>query len=167
MSGRIVALAGRAEAALLTGDHEQAGDLITQVADVVFAVPAFAPENALGNRDTVLRHWVHGRALSEVTGDRVEIAQFIEADVIYRLVWGMEAARVYETAQDNADAIALLGTAVTAIETGTFHQPASILIRSGFDYRLAAISAATTTAPPSTRWPACITGSTTSTPPTR
>jgi hypothetical protein len=39
----------------------------------------------------------------------------------------------------------LLGTAVTAIETGTFNRPASILIRSGFDHRLAAISAITST----------------------
>ncbi|MGC5322702.1 DEAD/DEAH box helicase [Micromonospora arida] len=145
VSGHIVALAGQAETALLGDDHEQAGDLIIQIADVVFAVPAFAPENPVDNRDTVLRHWVHGLALSEVPGDRVQIAQFIEADVIYRLVWGMEAARVYETAQDNADATALLGTAVAAIETGTFHLPASVLIRSGFDYRLAAISAVTST----------------------
>jgi hypothetical protein len=118
VSGHIVALAGQPETAILTGNHEQAGDLITQIADIVFGVPVIAPENPLGNRDTVLRHWVYGLGLSDVAGDRVEIAQFIEADVIYRLVWGLEAARVYETAQDNADATALLGTAVTAIETG-------------------------------------------------
>jgi hypothetical protein len=65
--------------------------------------------------------------------------------VVYRLVWGMEAARVYEAAQGNDNADALLGTAVTPIETGTFNRAASILIRSGFDHRLAAISAATST----------------------
>jgi hypothetical protein len=84
-------------------------------------------------------------ALGDVSGDRVEVAQFIESDVICRLVWGMEAARVYEAAQGNPDADALSGTAVTAIETGTFNRAASILIRSGFDHRLAAISAVTST----------------------
>lgn len=75
----------------------------------------------------------------------MELAQFIEADVVYRLVWGMEAARVYETAQNNVDADLLSGSAVTAIETGTFNRQASILIRSGFDHRLAAITAVTDT----------------------
>ena len=65
--------------------------------------------------------------------------------MIYRLVWGMEAARVFEAAQDNPDADTLMGTAVTAIETGTFSRAASILIRSGFDHRLAAISAVMST----------------------
>ncbi len=65
--------------------------------------------------------------------------------MIYRLVWGMEAARVFEAAQDNPNATTLTGTAVTAIETGTFSRAASILIRSGFDHRLAAISAVTGT----------------------
>lgn len=54
-------------------------------------------------------------------------------------------ARVYEAAQGNPDADALTGTAVTAIETGTFNRAASILIRSGFDHRLAAISAVMST----------------------
>jgi len=60
-------------------------------------------------------------------------------------VWGMEAARVFEAAQGNLDADMLSGAAVTAVETGTFNRAASILIRSGFDYRLAAIAAVTST----------------------
>ncbi|WP_280238319.1 DEAD/DEAH box helicase [Nocardia abscessus] len=143
VSGRIIALAAQAETAILIEDYETAANLLVAIAETVFAVQVFEPETALDNWDDVLRHWVRGSALSHVAGDRIEIAQFIEADVIYRLVWGMEAARVYEAAQDNDDT--LLGTAVTAIETGTFNQAASILIRSGFDHRLAAISAVTST----------------------
>ncbi|WFE60078.1 DEAD/DEAH box helicase [Micromonospora sp. WMMD712] len=143
VSGRIVALAGQAETALIGDDHEQAADLIVQIADIVFAMEKFAPKNPLANRDYVIRHWVQGTALADVAGDRVQIAQFIETDLIYSLVWGLEAARVYEAAQNNPDAGALLGSAVTAIETGTFHPSAAILIRSGFDYRLAAIVAVT------------------------
>lgn len=145
VSGSIIALAGQAEIAILDADHESAAELLVTIADIVFAVEVFAPETALGNWHDVLRHWVHGLALSDVSGDRVAVAQFIEADVIYRLVWGMEAARVYEAAQGNPEADALLGTAVTAIETGTFNRAASILIRSGFDHRLAAISAVMST----------------------
>lgn len=86
-----------------------------------------------------------GRALNELGEASVEVAQFIEADLIYRLVWGIEASRVYEAAQGNILADALTGTATMAIETGTLSRPAAILIRSGFDHRLAAIAAAEVT----------------------
>ena len=115
------------------------------VAEIVFAVEVFAPETALGNWPNVLRHWVRGLPLGDLSGDRVDVAQFIEGDLIYRLVWGMEAARVYEAAQSNPVADTLSGAAVTAIETGTFNRSASVLIRSGFDHRLAAISAVVST----------------------
>lgn len=62
----------------------------------------------------VLKHRVRGGSLGDLAGDRVALAQFIEADVIYRLVWGKEAARVFEAAQGNPDADTLTGAAVTA-----------------------------------------------------
>jgi superfamily II DNA/RNA helicase len=145
VSANIIALAGLAEAAIAGDDHAGAAHLIVAIAETVFAMDTFALKNSIGNWQDVLRHWVYGGALADITGDRVEIAQFIEDDVIYRLVWGMEAARVYENAQGNSAADALLGTAVTAIETGTFRREASLLIRSGFDHRLAAIAAVTST----------------------
>jgi hypothetical protein len=93
----------------------------------------------------VLAHWLAGRALNELGEAAVEVAQFIEADLIYRLVWGIEASRVYEAAQGNMLADTLTGAAAMAIETGTLNRPAAILIRSGFDHRLAAIVAAEVT----------------------
>jgi hypothetical protein len=57
----------------------------------------------------------------------------------------MDAARVYQSAQGNATADGLAGTAVSAIETGTFSTSASVLIRSGFDHRIAAIAAVDST----------------------
>lgn len=145
VSGRIIALANQAEVAILDADHETAADRLVAIADTVFAMEVFAPETVLDDWQDVLKHWVQGRSLGDLSGDRVALAQFIESDLIYRLVWGMEAARVFEAAQDNPDADTLTGTAVTAIETGTFSRAASILIRSGFDHRLAAISAVTGT----------------------
>lgn len=144
-SGRIIALANEAEAAILRADHGAAADRLVEIADTVFAVQTFAPETPLDDWEEVLRYWVQGRALADLPGDRVAVAQFIESDLIYRLVWGMEAARVFEVAQGNLDADTLTGTAVTAVETGTFNLAASILIRSGFDHRLAAISAVMST----------------------
>jgi superfamily II DNA/RNA helicase len=144
-SAHILALTNQAEVAILFGDHETAAARLIEIAETVFAIEVFAIETVLDDWQGVLKHWVQGLPLGELSGDRVAIAQFIESDLIYRLVWGMEAARVFEAAQDNAEVDTLTGAAVTAIETGTFSKEASILIRSGFDHRLAAISAVTGT----------------------
>ncbi len=136
----VIAATAQAEIALDDGDAHEAARLILQIATTVFAVRQFHPETNL-LWAPVLAHWLSGRALNELDEVSVEVAQFIEADLIYRLVWGMEASRVYEAAQGNMLADAVTGTATMAIETGTLSRPAAILIRSGFDRRLAAIVA--------------------------
>ncbi|SOJ52509.1 putative helicase HelY [Mycobacterium simulans] len=140
----VVAATVHAEAALDDGDGDEAARLILQIATTVFGIRQFHPETKLVWAP-VLAHWLTGRALNELGEASVEVAQFIEADLIYRLVWGIEASRVYEAAQGNMMADALTGTATMAIETGTLSRPAAILIRSGFDHRLAAIAAAEVT----------------------
>jgi superfamily II DNA/RNA helicase len=141
LTADVVAATVQAEAALDDGDSDEAAGLILQIARTVFEVRQFHPETKLV-WEPVLAHWLAGRALNELGEASVEVAQFIEADLIYRLVWGIEASRVYEAAQGNMLADALTGTATMAIETGTLSRPAAILIRSGFDHRLAAIAAA-------------------------
>jgi hypothetical protein len=141
----LVELISQAEDAIHEGDTDAAADRILQIATTLFAVSQFEPETSLGDWQPVLVHWLNGRPLGEVDEDRISAAQFIESDLIYRLAWGMEAARVYESAQGNPAADALIGTAVTAVETGTCSRPTSILIRSGFDHRAAAIAAVIST----------------------
>ena len=145
VAAQVVELISEAEDAIHEGDTDAAAYRILQIATTLFAVSQFQPEETSLNWRPVLMHWLNGRPLGELDEDPVSVAQFIESDLIYRLVWGMEAARVYESAQGNATADALIGTAVTAIETGTFSRPASILIQSGFDHRAAAIAAVTST----------------------
>jgi len=65
----------------------------------------YAAERAVADDwRTVVAQWVSGKALGELKESRIDVAQFIESDLIYRLVWGMEAARVYESAQGNPTA---------------------------------------------------------------
>ena len=141
ISEHVIELMDHVEVDLASGDHDGASEGLVQIASAFFELDTFAPEVHVDDRNRVLRHWVQGRSLADLPGDRVAIAQFIESDLIYRLVWGMEAARVFEEAQGNALAETLNGTAVTSIETGTFNWSASVLIRSGFDHRLAAVEA--------------------------
>lgn len=114
------------------------------VSTQVFNTRQFEPKTEL-DWQPVLLQWLSGSPLGTLPYDRVEIAQFIESDLTYLLVWGIEASRVYETAQGNLRAFDLTGTVVTATETGTLSLPASIQIKSGFDHRSAALTAVTET----------------------
>ncbi len=141
----VVGIVSEAEAAIAEGRHAAAASSLQEVATEVFSVSAFRPETWVEDWRKVLTHWVRGRPLGELEDidqkGLVGVVQFIESDLVYRLVWGIEASRAYEKAQGNALASTLTGSALTAIETGTFLQPASILIRAGFDHRVAAIAA--------------------------
>ncbi|MFK0008018.1 DEAD/DEAH box helicase [Paenarthrobacter sp. NPDC090520] len=145
VSGQVIELIAQVEYALAIDDHAAAAEGLVEIAATVFGLDTFAPEVSLDNWEDVLRQWVRGLSLAELSGDRVAMARFVESDLVYRLVWGMEAARVYEEAQGNLVADIVTGAAVTAVETGTFAWSASLLIRSGFDHRLAAINAVSTT----------------------
>lgn len=134
-----------AESAIMAGTAEDALDALEHLASLVFSVPTF--ENTIKVTDwrAVLARWLAGDPLSEIDAKQFEVAEFIEADIIYRLVWGIEAARVYETAQGNLAAEQIGGLATAALEAGTLNRSAAILLRSGFDHRSAAIKAITDT----------------------
>lgn len=146
ISGHVIELIHQVEVDLASDDQDAASDRLVEIATAVFGLDTFAPEVAVDDWRGVLRHWLQGLSLANLPGDRVANAQFIESDLVYRLVWGMEAARVFEAAQGNVLAEMLNGAAVTSVETGAFNWSASVLIRSGFDHRLAAVSAVASTA---------------------
>lgn len=145
ISGHVIDLMNQVEIDLVNDDHIAASDRLVEVANAVFSLDTFTPASLIDDWSSVLRLWVQGLSLADLPGNRVAIARFIESGLVYGLVWGMEAARVFEAAQGNVLADTLNGTAVTAIETGTFNKSASVLIRSGFDHRLAAVNAAVST----------------------
>jgi superfamily II DNA/RNA helicase len=137
----IVEVMHAAERAIAEGDLVAAGREVENVAAQLFAVSTFSPSVQVNDWRAVLAQWVTGRPLGELNESRISVAQFIESDLIYRLVWGMEAARVYESAQGNPIAGLLTGSATAAIEAGTLNRSTAILLRSGFDHRAAAIVA--------------------------
>jgi hypothetical protein len=145
ISGHVIDLLNQVEVDLTNDDHDAASDRLVEVANAVFSLDTFTPEGLVDDWSGVLRLWVQGLSLADLPGDRLAIARFVESGLVYRLVWGMEAARVFEATQGNPLAELLNGTAVTAIETGTFNWSASVLIRSGFDHRLAAVNAVVST----------------------
>jgi RAD3-like DEAD/DEAH box helicase/helicase-like protein len=149
MAGEANALLVQANAALLTGDHNTAVDAITAIAERVFVVEPFAPEQLPEDWRQILRTWLLGLPLAQVSSGREhETLQFVEGGLVYRLPWAMEAIRVRGLA--NGDTVGDwietlddfdLSWALAAVETGTVNRSAAILIQAGFSSRLAAIKA--------------------------
>lgn len=139
----------QANGALLNGDAEEAVVAITELAEMVFAIQPFVPEQIPVNWREILRAWLLGEPLAATAaGLESETLQFVEGGLVYRLSWAMEAIRVRASANgDTVGEFGLtlddyeLGCAVAAVETGTVNRSAAILIQAGFNSRLAAIKA--------------------------
>ncbi|WP_236621180.1 DEAD/DEAH box helicase [Rhodopirellula sallentina] len=80
-----------AESLLGTNEIDTAVNHINFVAKILFGIHPFEPEKQEDNWETLLKHWVKGTALGEFA-DNTGI-HFIQQDVVYRLVWGIETAR--------------------------------------------------------------------------
>lgn len=137
----------QANAAIDNNDEEAAITAISSLAEVVFNIHPFKPNKIPENWRTILRTWLLGQSLADIIVDKgSEVLQLVEEGFVYRLPWAMEAIRVRAIA--NGDRVGdlpipiddfELSLAVTAVETGTLNPSASILIRAGFNSRLAAI----------------------------
>ena len=142
-------LLAEANGAILNGDEDRAIEALTTLADKLFLIPPFTPDEIPTNWRDILRLWLQGLPIAPaVAGQEAEALQFVEGGLIYRLPWAMEAIRVRGIANGDTigdEAIPLgdfeLRVAVAAVETGTLNRQAAILIQAGFTSRLAAIKA--------------------------
>lgn len=139
----------QANGALINGNTEEAITAITALAEKVFAIEPFVPDQLPENWRDILHVWLLGAPLAATAaGQESETLQFVEGGLVYRLSWAMEAIRVRAAANDDTvgdHGLTLddfeLGYAVTSVETGTVNRSAAILIQAGFNSRLAAIKA--------------------------
>ena len=141
--------------AIFEGDNDRAVEAVTDLAEMIFAIPPFVPDPFPDNWPDVLRAWLEGAPIADAaTATSSDVLRFVENGLIYKLPWGMEAVRVRALA--NGDNVGgefghmtlddfEIGLAVPAIETGTLNRSAAILMQAGFTSRLAAIKAATDT----------------------
>lgn len=144
----------QANGAILNNNTENAIAAITAIAEHVFPISPFSPQVKPDNWREILRQWLLGLPLTAVAeGQGSDTLQFVEQGLVYHLPWAMEALRVRGIANgDVIDDLGLtldefeLGLAVPSIETGTLNRSATLLIRAGFNSRLAAIKAVSDTA---------------------
>ncbi len=127
-------------------------EVIIQLAEFVFAISPFAPDNLPNNWKAILICWLQGKSLTEEQFTNIDDAlQFVEDGLIYRLPWGLEAIRVRASANNDnfSDGTSLddyeSGLVAPAIENGTLNRSAAMLMQAGFSSRKAAISAVEST----------------------
>lgn len=138
----------QANGAILQGEMDAAIASITAFAEIIFEISPFIPDEMPDNWRDILAAWLKGEPIVSLAIDHEdEVLQFIEHGLIYKLPWGMEAVRVRGLAHNDAvgDDCTLsdfeLGVAVGSVESGSLNRSATLLMRSGFGSRLAAIKA--------------------------
>ena len=151
-SEKLESLLIQANVAIKFSDVESAINAIEAFAEIVFGIAPFSPKNLIDDWRIVLRNWLLGKPIQDASADNDDVIEFIEQNLVYRLPWAMEAVRVRAAAQEqksdefDLDAPLTLadfpkGEAVLALETGTTHIAAAILMQAGFPSRAAAIQA--------------------------
>ncbi|RUP29432.1 MAG: DEAD/DEAH box helicase [Curvibacter sp.] len=147
-------LLATANAAVDNADEDAAVQAIVGFAAIAFEIPPFVPKNLPANWRVVLEMWLRGVAVPEIdAGETDEVVSLIEHAFVYNLPWAMEAVRVRADAHlepdpyddDLGDLVSTGGSAVAAVETGTFLKAAQTLIKGGFASRLGAIAAVSLT----------------------
>lgn len=130
------------------GNEDEAIEGMIDLSEIIFKIFPFTPNPMPDNWKTLLIAWLNGDIIAEsVGGDDPDTLKFIEDALLYRLPWGMEAVRVRGLVHNDEieDGFTLadypLDFAVAAVETGTLKIPATVLMKSGFGSRIAAIKA--------------------------
>jgi hypothetical protein len=91
-----------------------------------------------------VQQWILGYRIADIAGDiESEVVDFIERNLVYKLVWALEAVRVRAVAAGEVDELGFNGYTAMAVETGSHLYSASLLIHCGLASRLAAIKAVT------------------------
>lgn len=129
------------------GEEQEAITAITELAELLFAIPPFTPNVLPDDWRKIIAAWLKGEALREQGFNSIdETLRFVEDGLVYRLPWGLEALRV--RAQANGDVISdgmtiddfEVGLIVPAVENGSLNRSAAMLMQAGFSSRLEAIN---------------------------
>jgi len=129
----LVRLLRSAEASLLLGDFERAADHVVELARPLSSIPPFAFEHAAGDWENTLGAWVRGQPLA--SGGLGNAVAFVQNDVVYRLVWGVEAIRVHAVQTGAADADLLTGTVAATLTYGVPTSAGVVLAQCGLSSR--------------------------------
>ncbi|MEQ5872659.1 DEAD/DEAH box helicase [Sagittula sp. NFXS13] len=134
-----------AEAALILSDADETTAALIRIAEIVFSIPPFIPNDLRADWKDLLRTWLAGDPLPHEDGD--SLPRFVEDAFVYRLVWALEVIRLRSDLPDATETVGYssaeveIGRAALAVECGTSRVPEALLLRAGLGSRQAARAA--------------------------
>ena len=133
----LLALLVSAESALLRGAFSDFSKSIVVFAGLVRDVSPFAFEDAPVDWENALTSWVTGDSVSvpPLVGDASEIVAFLQGDVVYRLVWAVEAVRLHAIQTGAPDAESLTGVVASVLTYGVCTRPGIVIAQAGLSSR--------------------------------
>lgn len=128
----------RADMAALSGELGELCDATKNLGILLLSQPPFAPKKELpiGWAD-ILSMWLAGKSVDEIGAENIK---FIEETFAYRLVWALEAVRMYRIARGWKPEF-IAGGAAACVESGLPRFTMTLLVRSGLSSRVAALYA--------------------------
>ncbi len=132
------------QAAVLRDDDAAVATAAIALATKILESRFFAPRKLPNSWPSVLSEWVKGSPFADIlkgkgTRDAQAIQAFVQDTVVFRLVWGAEAARVQAIAGDHRRAGELGDGPAFALTYGVPTIPAGLLSQTGFASRSGAL----------------------------
>lgn len=128
------------EKALEALDHGLAAGYAAQAAEIIFQIGPFQATESVANLSNLLSHWLSGAALSGYP-DPAAVG-FIQENVVYRLVWGVEAARLHLEHVGDVEGDSPGGLLALCLTYGVASRKAAVLMQAGLRSRGLATAAA-------------------------
>ncbi|MFO0826148.1 MAG: DEAD/DEAH box helicase [Gemmataceae bacterium] len=128
------------EIALEANEIEEASRNAALAADILFQIGPFCPTETVTNLPELLKHWLSGVPMSQYVDSSA--VGFLQDNVVYRLVWGVESARLHlEHVQNSTDGPPG-GLLALCLTYGVSSRKAAVLMQAGLRSRVIATAAA-------------------------
>jgi hypothetical protein len=129
-----------AEDGISQGDLDAAEQHVVALAEILYVIGPFIPDDTIADWKALLGYWLRGYALGASTDN--DGVGFIQQNVVYRLVWGVEAARLHlqHLHEDEADPPG--GTLALCLTYGVPNKASALLMQAGLRSRTLAVTAA-------------------------
>ena len=131
---QLIALLLASEVALTTGAIAESAAPLSKAAEILSRVAPFKFDYRPGNWRDVLTAWISGQSVAGLVEEEAGVG-FVQADIVYRLVWAVEAARVHGLARETAGASDLTGLLPLVLTYGLPSPGTILLARAGLASR--------------------------------
>ena len=135
MAVELTTLLDQADIAALQGNADALGDALIELGKRFLLIRPFIPDEDLPEFwPHLLRAWIRGDDVADIGLDNMRI---VEEAFVYRLVWAIEALRMYRLVNGDESEY-LEGSAAACLETGLPQITMAMLVRAGLPSRIAA-----------------------------